>query len=96
LIAIWNFDPKNPRRISAGLNKTMFRTDFAGRLTAFPSRVQLQQVILNLIMNAVEAMSSVTGRERRPCASMTDLQMERPKPIPWALVVKKGSKMRSI
>ena len=28
------------------------------------SRVQLQQVILNLIMNAVEAMSSVTGRER--------------------------------
>jgi PAS domain S-box-containing protein len=29
------------------------------------SRVQLQQVILNLIMNAIEAMSSVTGRERR-------------------------------
>jgi PAS domain S-box-containing protein len=29
------------------------------------SRVQLQQVILNLVMNAVEAMSSVTGRERR-------------------------------
>ena len=29
------------------------------------SRVQLHQVILNLIMNAVEAMSSVTGRERR-------------------------------
>ena len=28
------------------------------------TRVQLQQVILNLIMNAVEAMSSVTGRER--------------------------------
>ena len=27
--------------------------------------VQLQQVILNLIMNAIEAMSSVTGRERR-------------------------------
>jgi len=29
------------------------------------SRVQLQQVILNLVMNAIEAMSSVTGRERR-------------------------------
>ena len=29
------------------------------------SRVQLQQVILNLIMNAIEAMSAVTGRERR-------------------------------
>jgi signal transduction histidine kinase len=28
------------------------------------TRVQLQQVILNLVMNAVEAMSSVTGRER--------------------------------
>jgi nitrogen-specific signal transduction histidine kinase len=27
--------------------------------------VQLQQVMLNLIMNAIEAMSSVTGRERR-------------------------------
>jgi C4-dicarboxylate-specific signal transduction histidine kinase len=27
-------------------------------------RVQLQQVLLNLIMNAIEAMSSVTGRER--------------------------------
>jgi len=27
--------------------------------------VQLQQVILNLVMNAIEAMSSVTGRERR-------------------------------
>jgi C4-dicarboxylate-specific signal transduction histidine kinase len=28
------------------------------------TRVQLQQVILNLVMNAVEAMSAVTGRER--------------------------------
>src|SRR5262252_8360247 len=27
-------------------------------------RVQLQQVVLNLVMNAVEAMASVTGRER--------------------------------
>jgi hypothetical protein len=30
-----------------------------------------------------------------PCASMIDRQMERPKPIPWDFVVKKGSKMRS-
>jgi PAS domain S-box-containing protein len=29
------------------------------------SPVQLQQVILNLVMNAAEAMSAVTGRERR-------------------------------
>jgi signal transduction histidine kinase len=28
------------------------------------ARVQLQQAILNLILNAIEAMSSVTGRER--------------------------------
>ena len=28
-------------------------------------RVQLQQVVLNLIMNAIEAMSTVIGRERR-------------------------------
>ena len=28
-------------------------------------RVQLQQVVLNLIMNAIEAMSAVIGRERR-------------------------------
>jgi PAS domain S-box-containing protein len=27
--------------------------------------VQLQQVVLNLIMNAIEAMTSITGRERR-------------------------------
>jgi C4-dicarboxylate-specific signal transduction histidine kinase len=27
-------------------------------------RVRLQQVLLNLIMNAIEAMSSVTDRER--------------------------------
>ncbi len=29
------------------------------------TRVQLQQVILNLVINAIEAMSAVTGRERR-------------------------------
>ena len=27
-------------------------------------RVQLQQVLLNLVMNAIEAMSAVNGRER--------------------------------
>jgi signal transduction histidine kinase len=38
-------------------------------------RVQLQQVILNLIMNAVEAMRSVTERERRlTIASSLDQQ----------------------
>jgi signal transduction histidine kinase len=28
-------------------------------------RVQLQEVLLNLVMNAIDAMSAVTGRERR-------------------------------
>jgi signal transduction histidine kinase len=31
----------------------------------FGDRIQLQQVILNLIVNAIEAMASITGRERR-------------------------------
>src|SRR5204862_8287592 len=32
---------------------------------------------------------------RRPlCASMIDRQIDKPMPIPWAFVVKKGSKMR--
>lgn len=36
-----------------------------GLLGVMADRVQLQQVLLNLIMNAIEAMSSVTSRERR-------------------------------
>jgi C4-dicarboxylate-specific signal transduction histidine kinase len=36
----------------------------AGLPAVMAERVQLQQVLLNLIMNAIEAMSSVTGRER--------------------------------
>jgi signal transduction histidine kinase len=30
----------------------------------FGNRIQLQQVVLNLTINAVEAMSAITGRER--------------------------------
>ena len=41
------------------------RTQFAGDLLpALGDRVQLQQVILNLVMNAIEAMSSVADRAR--------------------------------
>jgi PAS domain S-box-containing protein len=36
-----------------------------GLPSVMAERVQLQQVLLNLVMNAIEAMSSVNGRERR-------------------------------
>ena len=43
----------------------VLRTDFADDLPEVTaSRVQLQQVILNLITNAIEAMSFVSGRDR--------------------------------
>jgi PAS domain S-box-containing protein len=42
------------------------RTDLLSRITpVLGDRIQLQQVILNLIMNGIEAMTSVTGRPRR-------------------------------
>jgi PAS domain S-box-containing protein len=43
----------------------VLHTNFADDPEVTASRVQLQQVILNLIMNAIEAMSSVSGRDRR-------------------------------
>jgi signal transduction histidine kinase len=46
----------------------------AGLPCVLGDRVQLQQVILNLIMNAIEAMSEVSGglRELRICTSEAD------------------------
>ena len=43
----------------------VLRTDLATRLPAvLGDRVQLQQVVLNLVINGLEAMSSVQGRPR--------------------------------
>jgi signal transduction histidine kinase len=47
-------------------NSVMIRTQFADEgCPVFADRVQLQQVLLNLVMNGMEAMSSVGGRERQ-------------------------------
>jgi C4-dicarboxylate-specific signal transduction histidine kinase len=46
-------------------HRILLRDDMhAGLPAVMAERVQLQQVLLNLILNAIEAMSSVTGRER--------------------------------
>ena len=52
-------------QIEAGRRRVSLRTDFAPKLPlVLGDRVQLQQVILNLMMNGMEAMSSVTDRPR--------------------------------
>src|SRR5437867_11013405 len=46
-------------------HRVSLRTSLAeGLAPVLGDRIQLQQVLLNLIMNAIEAMSAVTGRPR--------------------------------
>jgi C4-dicarboxylate-specific signal transduction histidine kinase len=46
-------------------NEVVLQTELAADLPAIPGdRVQLQQVLLNLIMNGIEAMSAVKDRAR--------------------------------
>jgi C4-dicarboxylate-specific signal transduction histidine kinase len=46
-------------------HQVSLRTDFASALpTILADRVQLQQVIINLVMNGIEAMQAVTDRPR--------------------------------
>ena len=43
----------------------LLRTDLRRDIPPVPAgRIQLQQVLMNLVANAIEAMSGVTGRER--------------------------------
>ena len=50
----------------AGRRRVSLRTDFAANLpSVLGDRVQLQQVILNLMMNGIEAMSSVSDGSRQ-------------------------------
>jgi PAS domain S-box-containing protein len=66
-------------------HRVSLRTEFAPALPAvLGDRVQLQQVIINLVMNGIEAMQPITGRPREllirlqqgeaqhPCVSVTD------------------------
>jgi len=53
------------------------RTQFADDLAAvLGDRVQLQQVVLNLIMNGIEAMSSVEGRPRELVITTRNIEDE--------------------
>jgi PAS domain S-box-containing protein len=58
----------------AETKSAILRTQFADDLAPVAGdRVQLQQVVLNLVMNAIEAMSSVSGRAREVIITTRDV-----------------------
>jgi PAS domain S-box-containing protein len=55
----------------------VLNTDFAaGDLSVLGDKVQLQQVLLNLIMNAVQSMAAVTGHRRELTVSVSRAEAE--------------------
>jgi signal transduction histidine kinase len=46
----------------------------AGDRPVFGDRIQLQQVVLNLIMNAIQAMGAVTDRRRELTVSLASAE----------------------
>ncbi len=58
-------------------NNVVIKTDFADDLSPVPGdRVQLQQVILNLAMNGIEAMSAVEERPRELVITTQDAEAD--------------------
>jgi PAS domain S-box-containing protein len=56
-------------------NRVSLRTEFAVDLpTVLGDKIQLQQVILNLVVNAIEAMSGVTENQRELCVSSQKIE----------------------
>jgi len=56
-------------------NRVSLRTEFAvGLPTVLGDKIQLQQVILNLVVNAIEAMSEVTENQRELCVSSQKIE----------------------
>ena len=57
--------------------RVIIRTQFAENLSPVSGdRVQLQQVVLNLIMNAIDAMNSVEERARELVITTENIEAE--------------------
>ena len=57
-------------------NSVTIRTSFADDLSVSGDQVQLQQVVLNLLMNAIEAMDSVGERQRQLLITTRNIELE--------------------